>query len=326
MRSGSGRQGRAATQPVSLAGKHVATELDGMIAQSFNDALRGLQDDEQTNDGRVHGTRKHLKRLRALARLLDALEKERLSDADRFALRVVARSLGRVRAPAAELAAWRRFATSLDPARAAVVDQLLEKRRPPATRVQRRLQRSERALAGLKQLVTTRQAMVNASEEYDHDAFLRNLRRGYHKCRRALRRAQAAPGWQRLHALRRASKYHRYQLQFLELFFAQRIKPERSKVARLADKLGEHHDLGGIQRYLTAEATFQQQPGAPAMLKQLRRRIAVIETRCLELAGKSFRERPGAFEARIRRYFDDTRLPLPNSFGMLAAFRGAASL
>ena len=288
----------------SFGGTNVAGALNGAIEQLFHDALLGLEERGQTHDARVHGTRKYLKRLRALARLLDALEKERLTDADQFALRVVARSLGRVRAPAAELAAWLKFSLPLDPASAAIVDPLLEKRCAPTALVRRRLQRTGRVLAGLKQRVATRQATAGTSEEYDHDAFLRKLRRAYHDCRRATRRAQAAPTWERLHALRRASKCHSYQLQFLELFFGKRIKSERSKVARLADKLGEHHDLGGIERYLMAEATFQKYPGAYEILKQLRRRITAIETRCLELASASFREHPKAFESRIRRYFD----------------------
>ncbi len=71
-----------------------------------------------------------------------------------------------------------------------------------------------------------------------------------------MQRAQPAPSWERLHALRRASKYHRYQLQFLELFFEDQIKPERAKLVRLTDKLGNHHDLGCIEQYLNAQPAF----------------------------------------------------------------------
>jgi hypothetical protein len=39
-------------------------------------------------------------------------------------------------------------------------------------------------------------------------------------------------------------------------------------------------------------------------MKKLRRRLRAIEARCIELASTSFRERPKAFERRIRRYFE----------------------
>ena len=295
---------RAVAQPASSTGASVAAKLDGVIEQLFHEALLGLKERDQTDDARVHGTRKHLKRLRALARLLDALEKERLSAADRFALQILGRSLGRVRAPAAELAAWRQFSPRRGPAASAFVVRLLEERRAPAALIQRRLLRSERVLAGLRQRVAARVSKPSTPEEYAHDTFLRSLRRAYRKGRRAMRRAQAAPTWARLHALRRAAKHHRYQLQFLELFFGKRLARERSKLARLTDKLGEHHDLGGIERYLQNDTAFKACPGAKGLLKDLRRRLDAIEARSLELANKSFRERPKAFEARLRRDFE----------------------
>lgn len=122
-----------------------------------------------------------------------------------------------------------------------------------------------------------------------------------------MQRAQAAPGWERLHALRRASKYHRYQLQFLGLFFKKRVKTARSRLGKLTDELGTHHDLGGIERYLSGESAFLKHPRGRKTLKKLRQRMRVIEDRCLELARTSFRERPSAFERRIRRYFEGAR-------------------
>lgn len=93
----------ALVQCASDARKNVPTALDGSIKELFHKASVELQDPAQTNDARVHGTRKCLKKLRALSPLLTAMERERLSSADRFALRMVARSLGRVRAPAGRL-------------------------------------------------------------------------------------------------------------------------------------------------------------------------------------------------------------------------------
>ncbi|HKO50574.1 MAG TPA: CHAD domain-containing protein [Polyangiaceae bacterium] len=265
-----------------------------------------MRDLTQTDDARVHGTRKHLKRLRALAPLLDALEGERLSDADRFALRNVARSLGRARTPAAEAEAWLEVWPSAESGTTTAVGRMLQARRAPAAVVQRRLQRSERVLAGLGERVITRSSTLSAAEDYDHERLLKNLRRAYRKGRRTMQKARAAPSWERLHALRRASKSHGYQLQFLELFFEQRIKPERSRLARLADTLGGHHDLGGIKRYLEEQPAFVQNPGGRETLKKVRRRLRTLRRRCLKVASKSFRERPRAFEDRIRGYFESS--------------------
>jgi len=262
-------------------------------------ALAALRDSSEPLEQRVHETRRQLKRLRATYAIVG--EENPLGTSDRFGIAAVARSLGRLRDPFAQLSVWREFSQSLEPELATEIQQLLERRQANTAapeRMQRTLQRSERVLETLQDRVS----QYAASPAPTNDPLAQNafcgIRAAYRKARHRLRRAQQKASWKRLHALRRASQWHRYQLQLLQEFVGKQLTSEVKRAARLVDQLGLHHDLGAIERYLgTVPGTTSTQ--ARRVLRGQMRKLA---TSALRHARKVFSESPAAFERRIRGY------------------------
>jgi CHAD domain-containing protein len=288
----------------------VAEALSQAISVALDDALAAVGDANEAPDARVHTARKHLKRVRALAKLLHPRERRRLVQA----VVSMAHSLGRLRDPVAELEAWSEFSGSLCPDSAMKVRQLLESRRAllaPPDRVRRRLRRSQQLLTLLRRSVDLGHGSIGAchadtptsdAAADDQTALLRSLRRAYRNGRRAMHRARRRPSWKRLHALRRASKYHRYQLQFLEQFLGNPGKLRASRVARLGDELGKHHDLGAIARQVSGMPGFRKSSLHLGIRQQIRSRLHALQLNALRVAAKAFSERPKAFERRMHRF------------------------
>ena len=262
-------------------------------------ALATLRDAGEPLEQRVHETRRQLKRLRAISALLVG-DDNPLSTSDRLGVAAVARSLGRLRDPFAQLGVWREFSRTLEPQLASGVRLLLEEQQANTAareRMRRTVQRSERVLETLHDRVS-RHGSSPAGDRLARKAWFCGMRAAYRKARQRLRRARQKSSWKRLHALRRASQFHRYQLHFLQEFVGKPLTPEVKIAARLVDQLGLHHDLGAIERYL---ATVPG-PTSTRARRALRERMQKLATSALRRARRVFSDSPGAFERKIRGY------------------------
>jgi CHAD domain len=104
-------------------------------------------------------------------------------------------------------------------------------------------------------------------------------RRTYRRMRRAGLEARLETSAANLHEWRKLVKYHAAQLQLLSPAAADMLAPRRLIADRLADVLGEHHDLDQLRTALGGVALADD---------QRRRLIAAIETRCTELEAEAF--------------------------------------
>lgn len=282
-------------------------ELRAALSAELEAARAVVADSNEGSAERVHSARKHLKRWRALERLLPKKTRAKLRRQS-HTVRLVSHSLGRVRDPVAQAESWAELARDLACSDGApAVTQLLETRVAQGaepSRVQRRLRRAAqllaRAAAGSTEVLA---ATANDDEGRAVDALLRGLARSYRKARKQLQSVRACPSTEQLHALRRATKAHQYQLQFLEPVWKKPLKAQRKQAERVADRLGSERDLAAITRLLQADADAH--PYAWFGLRQrLEQERARLSEQALGTARFVFAERTRAFRERLARYLE----------------------
>jgi CHAD domain-containing protein len=126
--------------------------------------------------------------------------------------------------------------------------------------------------------------------------------REYRRGRKAMRRAAKNPTPERMHDWRKRSKDLWYQLRLLGELAPDTIKGQAKDAHRLADLLGDQHDL-----VLLEAAVRRLDPDLPVDTEPL---IALIQHRGEQLGGEAFSlgervyaEKPKAYLRRLRRYW-----------------------
>lgn len=272
----------------------VRHSLPRAVDTELSDALTLLRSTSESSSKRVHETRKHLKRARALLRLGAPGKKARRLQAR---LGLVARSLGRVRDPVAQADTWHRGEDYFEqPEREIVGAALAERRARLATPAREglRLARAARVLEDVKERVARLDLHKASTRSVEHEA-----RVAYRRARRALELVRSEPTAENVHELRRAAKRHQYQLQFLEQLAPKRLKAQRKQLHHLTELLGLHHDVVGIEEQVVTRA--------PMSGAGFERWQADLLTSALELSLDAFDERPRAFEKRLRGYLDSRK-------------------
>lgn len=287
-----------------LDAQRLPLALHAAIHAEFDATIAVASPSSEDPDERVHEARKHLKRWRALIRLLPTRSAGQLARVQRIVQRV-ARRLGAVRDPVAQRETWYHFANKLETkAHLSTIGEQLDRHHQTQVElglVERRLRRAEQALSAARSELTSALDGSPRTHPKQLRAALRGFARSYRKAQRAFAHARAQPNSDSLHALRRANKAHQYQLQFLEPVWREVLKAQRSEVAQLSDDLGEHHDLGVTAEWL--QRALATDPEAVALgQRQLRSWQQDLEQRSLERAALVYAERPRDFERRIRRY------------------------
>ncbi len=247
---------------------------------------------------RVHTARKQLKRVRALLALR---QPQKHLDREAQALRLVARSLGRVRDAAALTETWSAGEAHVNGPAHRVIGELLAEHRAtvsPVARESRRLARAERALTAVRsRLPSTLEHEPNEGRKQ----LARAARRSYQQARHRLRRAIAEPTVEALHAVRRAAKRHQYQLQFLEPLWHRPLKAQRKELEKLNDLLGTHHDLCAIEALLDRVYAERVRILDGRFREEVQRWRGELLGSALELARRAFSEPAPAFEQRLQR-------------------------
>jgi CHAD domain-containing protein len=284
----------------SLRSASANATLNAAIVEQLERCLAGMSAPSESSTERVHSTRKHLKRVRALL-ALRARQKHLERDGD--ALRLVAHSLGRVRDAAAIAQTWSTAEGRVaEPARSVIADVLARNQTnlSPPKREVRRLKRAEQVLSAI-------QARLARSLEDEPNQSAKQLRRAarssYGRARRVLRRAAADPSLSTLHDLRRAAKRHQYQLQFLEPLWHGPLKAQRKELAHLTERLGTHRDLSAIEELLTRERPDRLIALDDAWREELQHWRGELLASALELARAALSESAHGFGQRLHGLF-----------------------
>lgn len=284
------------------------TELPD-VALSMLDAAREVMQDQALDlNGRVHEARKHLKRARAMLRLLRPELGKDTCQRDDAALAEAMRILAGSREAAAESAVLdalvarspRRLkkhadafvtATAAGPAEA-----------PPSG--EQALERALEALASARQTVSG-WALSRDDWSLVNDGFRRTAARAG----RAFTRAKQHGTPENLHTWRRRLKRHQYQLELLSPLRPKPIRARQRRAARATELLGEDHDLALLSNRLRELAPRPELKRAcRALSKAIEARRAVVQRKALRLGAELHRESAARLAETYAGYFEKTQV------------------
>ena len=275
------------TRPEDDAGLSLRQGFVGELRRLLRLVTSAAGTSAAQRDETVHEVRKSLKRLRALLRLVrHALGPEEYRR-ENAALRDAARPLAEVRdakvfVGTIEALAGRRsprgpVARQLAP----VADRLTARHRELAERVLG-TERALEAVAATLAAVGARAERWTLPEGHGWKLLKPGFERAYRRGQRALTRARREVTSEALHEWRKEAKYFLYQLQIIEPAWT---GPERllaRRLDRLADLLGEDHDLAVVRAMVTE----------PAVDRLIDRRRTVLERQAFALGRLVYEARP----------------------------------
>jgi len=279
------------------AREQLETAVDGLTG--------GVKDDPVSA---VHEARKSLKKSRSLLRLargtIGSDERRRVNSA----LRNAGRALSSARDAEVMLDAVddlaKQFAGHVPQKSFNDIRRHLEAERDPAR--QRLLD------SGLTEQVSAELGLILAAVDDwplrrgGWKALEPGLLRSYRDGRRTFAAAREAPTVENLHEWRKRAKDHWYHLRILKSISPGIIGGHADEADKLADLLGDDHDLAVLRE------TLQSSAGAlpvdlDAVVELLDRRRDELESRAFEIGERLYAERPKSFSRRLHRYWKASR-------------------
>lgn len=290
----------------------VTVELPRLILADLTPVIERLLDLESprlsaaTRDHHVHETRKAMKSLRAILRLLrPTLGAERFRREDRC-FRDVARAL----APARDVAATRLALAALasdEAAAGSAVDWA-----PALAHVTTILTRGDGHASPPAVVIGELRAALRAArtridawsfQAAGWDALGEGLERTYARGRHGYRCVRQAPTTERLHDWRKAVKYQRDQIRCLRPLWAAAMNAHQEALDELGELLGQDHDLALLEGCFGPDATRAPTSSDPGWLAAMARRRGERQRAALILGERLFVERPRHFGRRMAAYY-----------------------
>jgi CHAD domain-containing protein len=287
------------------AGAELRRVAHGRIDAALERLRRDARSDVATA---IHDTRKDMKKLRSLLRLVrDGLGEQRYrAENDRY--RDAARQLSPAREAEVNLAAL------------TALRERFPGEAPAAATLQRALEREHERVAvegdaldeRVERATDAIAAGVAGIDDWpldgdDFDLVQAGIERAYRRGRRGLRTVRVDPTAENVHDWRKRVKDLWYQLRLLQDAWPAVLKASSAEAHELADLLGDHHDLS----VLVAAARDQtpDDPDTEALAALAERRQAELLGAALQLGDRLYAERPDRFTRRIERYWRAWRPP-----------------
>lgn len=280
-------------EPIATGLRRIAREQLQSAMLKISEALGGEEAEA------VHATRKHIKKARALLRLVREGIGDEIYKEENCQLGEVARSLSGSRDARVRLEVVRRLASDceqeenvfrqtialLEEAIASVIHNFAERQRDTVTALERICDRIE-------------------GWPLDHLAIgdlCCALKESYRRGRKTYRTVSSEPTTENFHTWRKRVKEIWYQARILRNL--NRIV--LGEMAKATDALGEHlgdlHDLAFLRAWLEATEQIPEEE-CSLLLGLICIREGELETVALDLGARFFAEKPGAFERRTLRY------------------------
>lgn len=285
--------------------RNAAKEVRGAALDRISEAIQALTLPAAQRAERVHQARKRFKELRALLRLV----REPLGSTFQRENRCIA-GLGRALAESREATAMLESWDALAETRANLFAQ------QPLQQVRQRLAQRAAPVEGDDALdVTIEQVLLELRElavrvndwPLGHKGFrllAGGLERSYREGRRDLVKAQRRPDAELLHEWRKRVKDQWYHCQLIAPCWPRHFDCRSKDLKRLADALGDDHDLEMMRQLLEAEPELF---GEAAMREQLAtlidERSAELQTAAFARGRRLFAESPKALMTRVEAYW-----------------------
>lgn len=292
------------------AGESPAEGVRRVADEQLEQALASLRDEPDRGEA-VHDLRKRLKKLRALLRLVRDETGEDFYGRENRRFRDAGRALSALRD--AEV-----LVETLDGLRARF-DAVLYARSFEAVRRElvRRHAKAAGRLVGDGERAGEVAATLEAArgslpgwpiESRGWSAFGGGLEKVYGRGRKALESAYESGAAADFHDWRKRVKYLWYHLRLLRDAWPGPLAAAAEEAKRLADLLGEDHDLAVLDQTLRAEpGAFGRPAGQEALLGLIAGRSRELRAEAEPLGRRLYAEKPARFAARLGRYWKLSR-------------------
>jgi len=277
------------------------SDVRHLARKELADALEALSGRQPIGD-RVHEVRTAIKKVRALARLVEPGVGRQARKVDR-SLRALAKSVSSLRDAEVLLAAFDRLLQSLSarsdeppdlPLR--VMRAALATRLAHESRALRKNHRADKLEAALRAARGRIGRWRPRRRGHGRELVTEALTEGYRRARKAMTRATADASVTTMHAWRRAVKRHRNQLRVVEDARPKAVGPRMTDLDTLGDQLGEGHDLSLLEAEL---APLPPSPARRRLLEAARRRRRQLRAEALLLGRGLFAGKPKAMVRRL---------------------------
>ena len=295
------------TRSIPPAGSGAGTQLE----QAVDEALAKLRT-KRITDHRIHQARRAIKKARAALRVLRPAIGDRVYRLENVTLRDAGRLLSPLRDARATLEIFdklaARYAKKLVGTDVEPLHRLLEQDLVQVRRVVRRpsepLDQSVVLLEAHRGRM--RQAMTKADADSAESA-LRALKRIYRKGRKALAAAEAAGTPESLHEWRKQVKYLLNALDSVHGQWSKDAGKLQVRADKVADLLGEYHDLAVLNQIVVERATgaltVDASKALQAVIAERRRKL---QKRSVRQGQRAYARKPGRF---IRSLLPDRSAP-----------------
>ena len=285
--------------------EHLAGETGRIAIEQIDRALRELADDSLDRHETIHQVRKRCKKLRGLLRLVRGSIGGDYKEENAW-FRDAARPLSAARDAKVMVdtydAVMERFGHEVDrPSFAPLRKKLTLRMRgtvEEAKAIDERLAEFHQRLEEARDRVPAWAARVDGMPE-----LLAGMEKTYQRGRKAMETAYAEPSGEHFHEWRKRVKYHWYHCRLLEDCWPPLMKARARETAKLADALGDAHDLSVFRALLEAEPALcssaeQQQ----AMLGLIDQHREALRRDAWAPGQRLFASKPGKLRKEFERY------------------------
>jgi CHAD domain-containing protein len=280
-----------------------------ILREQIAKALEAL-DGTELSDEAVHSARKELKKARATLRLLRDALGDAVYKRENAALRDAARPLSEVRDAKVLLDTLDRLVERYGAsARAMQLDGLRRALRWEYAATRRRVLQQPAALKPQRDALRRIYERSARWPVWHHgwSVIGAGLNRVYREGRKAFATSQADPSPENLHEWRKQVKYLWHQLQVLEPLRSGAIGKRADQAHRLADYLGDHHDLSVLRTKVTDSGEDAFRDAAPrcppvALIDRYRARL---QDKAFVLGRRLYEKKPRVLAARFGQYWRD---------------------
>jgi CHAD domain-containing protein len=253
----------------------------------------------------VHETRKRLKRLRACVRLARDGIGEETYERENAAFRMAGRRLSAGRDAQVLLetidSLSERFADELPARVTAVLRARLEDERKHAEAAAQHDEAGTAAVVDELERGLTRTPAWTFDND-DFDALSPGLRRIYRRGRKRMRAARKDPSAENLHEWRKRVKDLWHATQIVRAAQPKRLKRVSRRAHKLADLLGDGHDLSMLRDYVeTHPQCFENETSKRALVAVIDRRSNRLRDKALKRGRRLYKRPPKRFVRAIER-------------------------
>lgn len=277
----------------------ISKRLQQYALAQLDRAIRYLTDARHKSDTAIHETRRCLKRVRALLRLVKVALPAHIYDRDNLYLRNIGRQLAALRdaAVSAEtLAALKKeFPAKLPRNEWRSLQESL------ATALRQSLPNQKKRMgAVIIRLRAARARVEKWALDFDDVAVLQSgLRKAYRRGQRAMEQALETPTATTFHEWRKQVNHLRHQLQLLQTLKLGKVKATLRDFKLLAELLGLKNDLAVLTQQLQSRQRKAKITIPPALQELIQTRATTLTDEAVTCGRQLYQRKPKAFSRSI---------------------------